>query len=86
MEGCGPRHIIRAPGHQILYLTGELDSSVRVLSYETGKLELLSAYKVSQNPSNYPSELKYFRGNLFVANRGDNYMIVFNIVQEVKLA
>lgn len=40
---------------------------------------------MSQNPSNYPSELKYFKGNIFMANRGDNYMIIFDIVEETKL-
>lgn len=34
MTGCGPRHLAKSPNNdKILYLTGELDSSIRVLSY-----------------------------------------------------
>ena len=59
-------------------MTGELDSSIRILSYQKGKLELLSAYRVSNNPTNYPSEVLYRSGTVYMANRGDNYLIIFD--------
>jgi len=41
------RHLaIDGDERKLLYLTGELDLSIRVLSYDSGKLDLLSAYKV----------------------------------------
>lgn len=80
MSGCGPRHLAAdGNGRKLLYLTGQLDSSIRVLSYESGKLDLLSAYKVSSNPTNYPSQVKFYMNTVWMANRGDNYLIIFDI-------
>lgn len=34
LTGCGPRHLARSDNRdKIIYMTGELDSSIRVLSY-----------------------------------------------------
>lgn len=80
LTGTGPRHLDRSSNNdKILYLTGELDSSIRVLSYASGKLEQLSAYRISNNPTNYPSEVHYYNNSVYMANRGDNYLIIFDI-------
>lgn len=34
MTGCGPRHLAKGePNQKLIYMTGELDSSIRILSY-----------------------------------------------------
>lgn len=39
MVGCGPRHLAHGKNDEkIIYLSGELDSTVRVLSYQGEKL------------------------------------------------
>lgn len=80
MAGSGPRHIARGEKNQkLLYLTCELDSTIRILSYENNKLELLSAYRISNSPTNYPSEVVYQNKMVFMANRGDNHLIIFDV-------
>lgn len=67
-----------SPESKRLYLSCELDSSVRVLTYVNDKLELLMAYQISQNPNNFLSEIKYFKKVVFVALRGDNKIMIFD--------
>ena len=56
IENAGPRTVIRGrPGSKQLYLTCELDNTVRILSYKGVGLQQIIAYKLSQNPTNYPS-------------------------------
>ena len=56
MEGAGCRTICRGkPGSKLLYLTCELDNTVRVLNYKEDALGLTVAYKVSQNEKNFPA-------------------------------
>jgi hypothetical protein len=40
---------------------------------------MLSAYRVSTNPNNFPSEVKFYEDTVWMANRGDDYLIVFDI-------
>jgi 6-phosphogluconolactonase len=78
IEDAGPRTVIRGkPGSQLLYLTCELDNTVRVLSYKNG-LQQIVAYKVSQNINNFPSEIQYFPNTVYVALRGDDKIMVFD--------
>lgn len=79
MEGAGPRTITRGrPGSKLLYLSCELDNTVRVISYKQGRLHQIIAYKVSQNPTNYPSEVHYFNGQVFLGLRGDDKIMIFD--------
>lgn len=54
--GTGPRHLVFHPNGQFAYLFGELDSTVRVLSYnkETGAFEELQ--KISTLPEEFDGE------------------------------
>jgi 6-phosphogluconolactonase len=56
IEGAGPRTVTRGkPGSKLLYLSCELDNTIRVLSYKDDALQQIIAYQVSANPTNYPS-------------------------------
>ena len=50
---------------------------MRVLSYKSGSLEQLIAYKVSNNPENFLSEVRYLKGSVYVGLRGDDKVMVF---------
>ena len=65
------------PSSKLLYLSCELDSTVRVLSYKGEGLQQIMAYKLSQNPTNYLSEVQYSDGQVMVALRGDDKIMVF---------
>lgn len=82
IEGAGPRTVTRGkPGSHLLYLSCELDNTVRVLNYKDG-LHQIIAYKVSQNPINYPSEVHYFMGQVFLGLRGDDKIMIFDEKEE----
>lgn len=40
-------------------------------------MELMVAYRVSNNPENFPSEVSYWHGEVYIALRGDDKIIVF---------
>ena len=48
-----------------------------MLSYKSGSLEQLIAYKVSNNPENFLSEVRYLKGSVYVGLRGDDKVMVF---------
>ena len=78
ITGCGPRHLTHGnENEKVLYLAGELDSTIRVLSYEKNELEMIRAYKISENPSNFPSEIAYKNSMVYLASRGDDCISVF---------
>ena len=78
MVGCGPRHLVQGKKEEkILYLSGELDSTIRMLTYSNNKLELLRAYRISDSALNFPSEIVYIDELVYMACRGDNYLIIF---------
>lgn len=78
IENSGPRTVVRGrSGSKLLYLSCELDSTVRILSYKGEGLQQIMAYKVSQNPENALSEIQYFNGQVLVALRGDDKIMVF---------
>jgi 6-phosphogluconolactonase len=79
MVGVGPRTICKGKkGSKLLYLTGELDNTVRVLSYKEEGLGLTVAYKISQNVDNFPGEVFYLNSQVYVALRGDDKMMLFH--------
>lgn len=78
MEGAGPRTICRGKaGSKLLYLTCELDNTVRILSYQDDSLTLTVSYKVSMNPINYPAEIRYLNSRVYVSMRGDDKIMIF---------
>lgn len=79
MEGAGCRTICRGkPGSKILYLSCELDNTVRVLNYKDNALGLSVAYKISQNVDNFPGEVQYLSNKVYLTLRGDNKAMIFN--------
>ena len=79
MQGAGNRTICRGkPGSKSLYLTCELDNTVRILSYKNDSLNLVVAYKVSQNVNNFPAEVQYLNNRVYVSLRGDNKALIFD--------
>jgi hypothetical protein len=48
------------------------------MSYRENGLQQIIAYKVSQNPINYPSEVHYFMGQVFLGLRGDDKIMIFD--------
>jgi 6-phosphogluconolactonase len=79
IEGAGPRTLANGrKGSQLIYLSCELDNTVRVLSYSQNGLNQIIAYKISQNPTNYPAEVHYFRNQVFLALRGDDKIMIFD--------
>lgn len=49
-----------------------------MLSYKDDALHQIIAYQVSANPINYPSEVHYFGGQVFLALRGDDKIMIFD--------
>ncbi len=49
-----------------------------MLNYEKNVLELVVAYRISSNPQNFPSEISYWRNQVYVALRGDDMIMVFS--------
>jgi 6-phosphogluconolactonase (cycloisomerase 2 family) len=65
-------------GSKLLYLTCELDNTVRVLSYKEDKLQQVAAYQLSSNANNYLSDIHYISGQVYVALRGDDKIMIFS--------
>lgn len=85
-EGTGPRTLCRGkPGSKVLYLSCELDNTIRVLSYQNNKLEQIIAYKVSQTQLNYPSHVCYLNNRIYLGLRGENKVMIFDEKEEGKL-
>ena len=88
--GTGPRHLVFHPNGQFAYLFGELDSTVRVLSYnkETGAFEELQ--KISTLPEEFDGEnggqlsaFQMMASSLYASNRGHNSIAVFAVLKMV---
>lgn len=88
--GTGPRHLVFHPNGQFAYLFGELDSTVRVLSYnkETGAFEELQ--KISTLPEEFDGEnggaairISNDGKFLYASNRGHNSIAVFAVLKMV---
>ncbi|WP_410471035.1 lactonase family protein, partial [Enterococcus faecium] len=87
--GTGPRHLVFHPNGQFAYLFGELDSTVRVLSYnkETGAFEELQ--KISTLPEEFDGEnggaairISNDGKFLYASNRGHNSIAVFAVFED----
>lgn len=87
--GTGPRHLVFHPNGQFAYLFGELDSTVRVLSYnkETGAFEELQ--KISTLPEEFDGEnggaairISNDSKFLYASNRGHNSIAVFAVFED----
>ena len=87
--GTGPRHLVFHPNGQFAYLFGELDSTVRVLSYnkETGAFEELQ--KISTLPEEFDGEnggqlsaFQMMASSFYASNRGHNSIAVFAVFED----
>ena len=59
-----------------------MDSTIRILSYQKDKLELVRAYRISESPLNLPSEIVYRNGFVYMCSRGDNCLIIFEVIRD----
>lgn len=87
-SGTGPRHMVLSPSEEYLYVAGEWSIDVSVLKLdlhsEPPTLTLLSAVPV-RLPSSEPlppsqvAAIKRFGHHVYVSNRGDNAISVFDV-------
>ncbi|WP_020666062.1 lactonase family protein [Amycolatopsis nigrescens] len=84
-SGSGPRHLVFHPTAPVVYVAGELDSTVTVCDYDpaAGKLapgQVLAAAP-GGGPRNYPAEIVISQDGRFVyvSNRGHNSIAVFAV-------
>lgn len=87
--GTGPRHLVFHPNNQFAYLFGELDSTVRVLSYDKTTGEFKEVQKISTLPEGFTEEnggaaIRISNDGRFVyaSNRGHNSIAVFAVNEE----
>ncbi|WP_409173603.1 lactonase family protein [Enterococcus mundtii] len=87
--GTGPRHLVFHPNNQFVYLFGELDSTVRVLSYDETTGEFKEVQKISTLPEGFTEEnggaaIRISNDGRFVyaSNRGHNSIAVFAVNEE----
>ena len=78
-EGHGPRHLAFGPDGKTVYCANELKSTVSVLEYSNGRLELKNTYGIL--PKDFKGEstaaaIRYCGGKIFVSNRGHNSISV----------
>ncbi len=82
--GCGPRHLVFSPDGRFGYSVNEMGSSVSVLKYDDGKLNIIKT--VSSLPTgisvlNTASgiQLSEDGSRLYVSNRGHDSVSVFRV-------
>jgi 6-phosphogluconolactonase len=82
--GCGPRHSVFHPSRPLLYVTGELDSTLMTVAYDpgNGNGQLAGTVAAIGRPPvrrNYPSGIAISPDGhyLLVANRGADTVAVF---------
>ncbi|MEP7002429.1 MAG: lactonase family protein [bacterium] len=87
--GTGPRHIAFHPTLPIVFVAGELNSTVSVLRCDpaTGKLSLvqtLSMVSADSSATNYPADIHVDPSGrtLYVSNRGYNTVALFSIASD----
>lgn len=84
--GFGPRHIVFNPNNKIFYCVGELGSEVKVFTYGDSirELDTYPTIPESYNDHNGASAIKISKDgkNLYIANRGYNSIIVFEILKD----
>jgi 6-phosphogluconolactonase len=80
--GSGPRHLLFHPNGALVFVTGELDSTIMSLRYDaaTGRLDHLATASVIPPgaPENHCSDLQLHQNGriLYVANRGHDSIAV----------
>ncbi|MBX2842594.1 MAG: lactonase family protein [Flammeovirgaceae bacterium] len=88
-EGTGPRHLVWHPTKPMLFVSGELNSTVTsiIVNQETGLLELKS--QVSSLPEGFTdkntlAQIKISADGkqVYTSNRGHNSMAVYDILEE----
>ncbi|GAA1464495.1 lactonase family protein [Nocardiopsis exhalans] len=85
--GTGPRHAALHPSGAYVYVVGELDSRVHVLSWDgregTGEyLGSLPATAEEAAGSNFPAEITLHRDRVYVSNRGADVISTFAVREE----
>jgi len=79
--GAGPRHLAFHPSGRYAYVANELDSTITVCRYDSGRLTPISTLSTipSSAPQNYPGEVITSPDGRFVylTNRGHNTIAVF---------
>lgn len=84
--GTGPRHLVFHPNGNYLYVVGELNSSVNVLTYNkhNQQLEFVTSYHTI--PEDYDGfnsgsaiRIDEEGKHLYVSNRGANTIVMFNV-------
>lgn len=84
--GFGPRHLIFHPNGKYFYCVGELGSAVKVFTYgfEIRELASYPTIPASFTEHNGASAIKIAENgkNLYIANRGFNSIIVFEILNQ----
>lgn len=73
--GNGPRHIAFSDNGRYAYCANELSSTVTVLSYEDGKMQVVNEYSTlpdGYHGNNAPAAVRYHKGYVYVSNRGHN--------------
>lgn len=81
-EGAGPRHAVFHPNGRMLYVTGELDSTLLAFSVSDDGLRLTASMSATERKTagrNYPSGILMTPDghHLLVANRGADTIAVF---------
>lgn len=91
--GTGPRHLAFHPKLPLLFVSGELNSTVTALHCDAKSGALTSAQTVSTLPegwkgTNYPADIHMAPNGrtLYVSNRGHNSVAVFSIAANGALA
>lgn len=82
-NGAGPRHLTFSDDGKICYCINELNSTVSVLEYSDGNLNLLESYStLPQNFNNesYAAAIRVHNGYVYVSNRGHNSIACFKII------
>jgi 6-phosphogluconolactonase len=84
--GAGPRHIAFHPNGRWLYVTGELDSTLTVFSWDAERGRLQHVQAISTLPAgwqgvNYPAEVAVAPSGRFVymSNRGHDSIAIFAV-------
>lgn len=79
--GRGPRHLAINKKSQLVYCANELSSTVTVLKYKDKTLETFGEYSTlfTNTTDNFPAAIRLCDNRLYVSNRGDNSISIFEI-------
>jgi 6-phosphogluconolactonase len=89
---AGPRHMVFHPAGQLLYVANELDNTLAAYSYDAAKGSLEPGEVLPTLPpvagQSYVADIHLAPdgGRLYVSNRGDNSLAVFDVGADGRLA